>query len=108
VAFVVYDPELLASLREEVEPALSDGQIDYRYLTEKCPQLEAAINELLRVVSEGTLAREVISPTIIGGKMLQTGRKVIVSTISDSRKGQMWPRQQQDPQQQVPNVSPEL
>ena len=79
VAYVAHDAELLTTIREEIRPAISTDGVDTQYLMDKCPWLEATFNELLRVVSEGTLAREIVSPTVIGGKTLAKGHKVIVS-----------------------------
>lgn len=45
---------------------------------EHCPRLEALFNEVLRVVLASALMREVIGPTIIGGKVLRPGMKLIV------------------------------
>ncbi|KAI9640837.1 hypothetical protein NHQ30_010678 [Ciborinia camelliae] len=80
IAYLVHNQELLGRIRTEVAPAIDvDGEtVDLQYLTEKCPRLEAFFNEILRVYSAGALAREVVAPTFFGGKMLQTGTKLMI------------------------------
>ena len=58
---------------------MSGEEVDAQYLMDKCPTLESAFNEVLRMISAGALLREVTSPTVIGGKVLQAGHRVIVS-----------------------------
>ncbi|KAH8889141.1 cytochrome P450 [Thozetella sp. PMI_491] len=78
LAHLVYDPSLLASIREEAQPAVKDGQIDESYIAEKCTLLESLISEMLRLTVATALVRDVVAPTHIGGKVLQPGSKILV------------------------------
>lgn len=80
IAYLVHNQELLGRIRAEVAPAIdADGDtVDLKYLTEKCPRLEALFNEVLRLNSAGALVREVIAPTLFDGKMLLKGTKLMV------------------------------
>lgn len=80
IAYLVHTPKLLDRIRTEVAPALTvdQGTVNPKYLTEKCPCLEAFFNEVLRLNSAGAFAREVIMPTIFDGNMLLKGTKLIL------------------------------
>jgi hypothetical protein len=45
---------------------------------EKCPRLEALFDEILRVNLASALARQIVAPTVIGGKVLHAGTRIIV------------------------------
>lgn len=47
-------------------------------LLQTCPLLNASFNETLRLVTAASSARTVLSPTVIGGKGLQKGAKLLL------------------------------
>ena len=78
VTHLIHNPALLALILKEIEPARDRDQFNGKYLIEKCPRLEALFNEVLRVCLASALARQVIGPTVIGGRVLHKGTKIIV------------------------------
>lgn len=53
-------------------------QIDVKYLLEKCPLMDAVFNETLRLTTGATSARDVDTTTIVTGKTLVAGAKIII------------------------------
>jgi cytochrome P450 len=78
VAHLVHDQVLLEQIREEVSPAIQGDQVDETRLLEQCPKLESLIDETLRLTVTSSLARVIMEPTVVGGKMLQPGNKIMV------------------------------
>ena len=74
----MYDPNILQLVKEEVAAGMTDGEPDIRYLTEQCPWLEAVYHEVLRLKSGSSLFRDVTEDTVVGGKILKKGNKVMV------------------------------
>lgn len=78
MAHIVHSSSLYETIRRETAPAiLSNGEIDNQYLHSSCPHLESLFNEVLRFASASSSIRKVVSPTIIGGKKLPTGARVM-------------------------------
>jgi len=77
-AYLIHTPGLLEAIREETTRGIIDDTLDVRYLTEKCPRLEAIFLEVLRLKMSTSLMRYVTSPTLIGGKLLEMGHNVMV------------------------------
>jgi cytochrome P450 len=80
IAYISYDPQLLADIRTEIMPALKNGKLNELYLAKHCPRLEALISEILRLTVASALVREIVAPTTLGGKVLQPGSKLLVSS----------------------------
>lgn len=80
-AYLVHNPDLLQSIRAEVLPAAFGTRVDERYVSEKCPKLDSFINEILRLYATSGLIREVVAPTVVGGKILKPDSLVLVSYI---------------------------
>jgi cytochrome P450 len=78
VSHLVHDQVLLEQIREEVRPAVQEELVDETYLLEQCPKLDSLVDETLRLTVTSSLARVIIEPTVIGGKMLQPGNKIMV------------------------------
>ena len=78
VAYLAFDPSLLNSIRAETLPGITHDVPDVKYLTEECPHLQALVNEVLRLHMGSALMRHVVAPTVMGGKTLRAGRKIIV------------------------------
>ncbi|KAL9125024.1 MAG: hypothetical protein Q9217_005717 [Psora testacea] len=80
IAHILFTPGLADSIREEIEPAFrSDGSFDSNYTYSSCPRLNGLWLETLRVSATSTTVRTVTSDTTIGGKLLQKGKKLLVS-----------------------------
>lgn len=78
LSYLLFDEDLLKSVRNETNPAIIDGAVDLNYLMTQCPRLEAMINEVLRLTVSSQSTRRVNSPTMIGEKFLQPGAFVII------------------------------
>ena len=77
-AYLSHHPQLLKLIREETSPGVVNNTPNVAYLTEKCPRLEAAFLEVLRLVMASSLMRQVIEPTMIGEKILEKGNNAMV------------------------------
>lgn len=80
IIHAVHDPQIAESIRQELVPAIQGDAIDETYVNENCPVVNSFIDEMLRITVVGGLVREIATPTVIAGKMLLPGRKVIVRT----------------------------
>jgi cytochrome P450 len=78
VSHLGQNPGVLDQIREEVLPAVQGEQVDERYLLEKCPKLYSVISETLRLTVTSSLARVILEPTAVGGKLLRPGNKIMV------------------------------
>lgn len=77
--YIIYDPELLQSVRKEVAPSITkDGNIDIQSLLDKSTVLEATFHETLRVTSVNSSSRNIEAPVIVGGKKLDTNGKIMM------------------------------
>ncbi|KAK8101941.1 hypothetical protein PG999_012315, partial [Apiospora kogelbergensis] len=74
IAYMVYEPSLIGSIRSEIAPAVQNGQVqDESFLSKSCPLLDALMSETFRLTVASSLGRDVIGPTPVGGKILQPG-----------------------------------
>lgn len=78
VSHLAQDSSLLDQIRAEVLPAVQEEQVDETYLLEKCPKLSSIISETLRLTVTSSLARVILEPTAVGGKLLSPGNKIMV------------------------------
>jgi cytochrome P450 len=72
---IIERPALLAAIREEQARVLSDRPLDFEALT-RLPALFRAINETLRLRSNGGVWRKLLRPTELGGYRLPAGALV--------------------------------
>ncbi|KAH7115907.1 cytochrome P450, partial [Dendryphion nanum] len=90
-AYLVQDQELVERIREEVSPAVSlDGTVDETFLQTKCSQLDALINEALRLTVTSPLGRVVMEDTVMGGKVLKKGHKIMLSIQGMHHDPSLW------------------
>ena len=85
VSHLAHSPALLEQIREEVLPAVQGKQVDETYLLEQCPKLDSLVSETLRLTVTSSLARVILEPTVVGGKMLKPGNKIMVRLPTISR-----------------------
>jgi len=81
MAFLAYDSDLLQVIRQEVAPSIHDDRIEEEKLIESCPKLQSVINEVLRLSITTGLVRDIVKPTLVQGKILRPGNKLMVSAI---------------------------
>lgn len=79
MAYMVFDKALLQQIRDEVTPAVHGDSVDETHLLENCPKLSSLLDETLRLIVNSSLARVIIEPTVVGGKLLQPGNKIMVN-----------------------------
>ncbi len=79
MAYILYNPTLLASLRHEIDPVVSEGinSVEYR-LEQYCPLLKAVNDEVMRLATSSITMRTVLHPTEIGDKILQRGATLLI------------------------------
>ncbi|KAJ4419067.1 hypothetical protein N0V82_005190 [Gnomoniopsis sp. IMI 355080] len=73
---ILYDEELLQLVEREVEEAWQSGDLDFRQLSEKCPNLDAAFHEVLRVKNAAGSMRMVNQEMTLGGKAIRPGNVI--------------------------------
>ena len=79
VSYILNDTTLLARIRAEVDLVMASGAYDVDRMIQDCPLLESCYYEALRVASSPLSVRNVVQPTELGGKMLQAGKRVLLS-----------------------------
>jgi cytochrome P450 len=85
IAHLVHNPPLLDQIRQEVLPAVEGRTINETYLLEQCPKLDSLFNEILQLTVSSSLARVIIQPTVVVGKLLKPGNKLMVYSTSTRR-----------------------
>ena len=78
---MIFHPELLQTIREETKPAFVGENFqtpDIKYLEEKCPRLNGVWDETVRLSAYSSSVRYVTEDTIIGGKILRKGNRVMI------------------------------
>ncbi|KAJ4351428.1 uncharacterized protein N0V89_006770 [Didymosphaeria variabile] len=81
ITYLLHNPTLLAIFRKETEPAFDgDVLVDPFYFQDpaKCPQVDAIWHETLRMVGWSASIRLITKDTVIGGKLMREGNRVMV------------------------------
>ena len=80
LAFILHDPELYEALVEEIQPAFATGAEtpNAQYLLEECTRLNAAWDETIRMSAFSASVRHVTEDTVIGGKLLRKGSRLMI------------------------------
>lgn len=80
MAYILFDPSLLETLRLETTRAVSDdhSKINVAYLVNECPRLEAVYLEVMRIVNGALSARKIVTDTPMGGKILRKGNTILI------------------------------
>jgi|SRR3569833_1484274 len=80
LAYMLQTPSLLDVVREETKAAFRDDDtIDYAHIYNRCPRLEAMWNEMLRLTAYAASVRFITEDTVIGGKLLRKGNRIVIS-----------------------------
>lgn len=93
LTFLLYNPHLIEAVLGETKAAFDAGKlIDPAYLSnhELCPQLESIWLETLRATSTGASVRCVNKDTIIGGRLLRQGNKILIPSRLLHLDGDAW------------------
>ena len=78
LSHVLYDAELRDNILTEIAPAFSKDGLDVDYIYERSPILRATWNEVLRTASYSSSVRLVMEDTVIGGKTLRKGNRIMM------------------------------
>ncbi|OTA57644.1 putative cytochrome p450 [Hypoxylon sp. EC38] len=81
LTYLVHNPSLLESYRQETGPAFSGQDLVYPlYIQDpaNCPQVDAIWHETLRLSGWSASVRLIKENTIIGGKLMSRGNRVLV------------------------------
>jgi cytochrome P450 len=77
MAYLLYDGELYASVKAEVDEAVSKGLAGLETRIESCHRLVAVYNEVLRLNTASASVRAVAKPTDLGHVTLSPGATVL-------------------------------
>lgn len=81
LAYLLHHPQTLAAYREETAPAFRDSVLIDPALIQnptRCPQVDAIWNETLRMSGWAASVRLITKDTVIGGKTMCKGNRVMV------------------------------
>ena len=79
MAQILYNPKLLAALRDEIDPVVCQGTAGLEYrLEQQCPRLKAVYLETLRLTASSSTLRGVQCTTDIGNKVLKRGASILI------------------------------
>ncbi|KAF1950251.1 cytochrome P450 [Byssothecium circinans] len=81
ISHLLFEPKLMKEIADEVEPAFrgeKHSAPDLDHLLNSCPLLESTCEEVLRLTNWPIGTRTVQADTVIGGKKLRQGRKLLM------------------------------
>lgn len=81
LTYLLHNPNLLDAYRRETEIAFEEERLVDPFSiqdAEKCPQVDAIWNETLRVCGWSASVRMILEDTVIGGKLMCKGNRVLV------------------------------
>ncbi|MCJ1343208.1 hypothetical protein MMC31_001400, partial [Peltigera leucophlebia] len=80
LTYILHDISLHATIRNEIGPAVDapTSPNDLAALLDRCSNLNAVFNEVLRLTSSSSSIRNVLKPVTIGGKNFRIGTKVLI------------------------------
>ena len=78
ISHILCDPKLSLAVCKEIEKAHNlDGSLDMKVLTTECPSLDSVWYEVLRIYNAASTAREAVEETVIGGKLVHKGDRIL-------------------------------
>lgn len=78
MAYIIHDSSLYEAIRNEIDPAVSNGQAGLESRLEDCQRLVAIYNEILRLNTASVSIRSVDAPTDVGSVTMCAGAKVLI------------------------------
>lgn len=75
---ILYDQHLKSALLKECAPAFQTNELDVQYIQDKCPLLDSAFREILRLHVTSNTGRFIDAPTRIGDKVLEPGNFLVL------------------------------
>ncbi|KAK8043460.1 cytochrome p450, partial [Apiospora rasikravindrae] len=79
LAHLLWKPSLVDEIRNETAAAFSGNRlVDLSHLLNHCPKLDAVWHETLRLSSNAASVRLAMQDTVIGGKLMRKGSRVMI------------------------------
>jgi cytochrome P450 len=81
LTYLLHNPSILAKFRQQTRPAFKNGHlVDPSYVQDplKCPDVEMIWHETLRLSGWSASVRLITQDTVIGGKLMRKGNRVMV------------------------------
>jgi cytochrome P450 len=75
--WIIRDKDLLAKVRDEIEPAFKGGDIDLDYVKDQCPLLQSIWNEALRMCESAQSVRLAIEDTKVNDYDVPKGSMLV-------------------------------
>jgi hypothetical protein len=75
---ILTKPELLESIKAEISQGSVDSKPSIEHLTQKCPVLNSVLQEVLRLYTSSASMRFIVEDTVVAGKLLRKGRKIMI------------------------------
>ncbi|KAF2122173.1 cytochrome P450 [Lophiotrema nucula] len=89
-SYILYNPDLVESLRQETLPALNGSAIDTKYLDKHCPLLNSTFYECLRLISGSASIRRVNEDVTMSGMRLKAGNSVLIPVRELHYNSSVW------------------
>jgi cytochrome P450 len=86
----LFNEDLLHTVRTETEAAWKDQGLDRKHLCANSPTLDAMFHEALRLNGGAMVARKVLEPLKLGGKLLLKGHTVLIPSRQLHMNEQVW------------------
>lgn len=90
LSHLLFNEDLLKLVRAETEAAWQDETLRVKYLCTHSPNLDAIFCEVLRLNSGAMSTRRILSPTEIGGKVLQPGNFLLIPSRQLHKNKEVW------------------
>lgn len=78
-SYLLYDPDLMDSVRTEVETIMPDGKLSIKGLMDSSPRLNSVIDEVLRLTTNSFSIRAILEDTQLAGKKFRKGNNILMS-----------------------------
>lgn len=75
---VIFDEKLRENILTEISPAFAKDDLDFEHIYDRSPILRATWLEVLRTASYSSSVRLVMEDTVIGGKTLKKGNRIMM------------------------------
>jgi len=96
IVYIFFNPALIGTIRQETSIAVSREAVDIDHITQRCPMLRSIAEEILRLTAYSASTRYISSDTIIGGKTLRKGNRIMMPFRQIHRDMAIWGDKPQD------------
>ncbi|KAF7876406.1 hypothetical protein EAF04_001498 [Stromatinia cepivora] len=78
LSYILYQPDLIETIRRETKPAFSEKGLDVAYLSNFCPTLNSLWDETVRITASAASVRFLTKDIEIGNKVLRKGNRIMM------------------------------